>query len=300
MTAAIPTGSWSSAGAAPLIVSIPTRGPNLREFEPRFVRPWLARKDADWRLDELYDFVRRARRDARAHDALALDDRRQSRSQRRLALSRPGDDRIVPDDDLRRRAALSAGRGARRGRDRRAAAALFRSLPRRAPSARSRGCANASRASRCSTPIRSARAFRACSRASCRCSTSARIRRKSCDPALARGGRRGSRRQRRKLGRRRPLQGRLDHPRTTAAPSAASTRCNSNSPAAPICRSRSASTDELAGAARRCARGQDARDAAAECWRRCWLRWRLRKLTRRAPHLVIPASGREAARSAPD
>ena len=26
-------------------------------FEPAFVSPWLARKDADWRLDELYDFV---------------------------------------------------------------------------------------------------------------------------------------------------------------------------------------------------------------------------------------------------
>ncbi len=44
-------------GAAPLIVSIPHAGTNLSEFEPQFVNPWLARKDADWRLDELYDFV---------------------------------------------------------------------------------------------------------------------------------------------------------------------------------------------------------------------------------------------------
>jgi formiminoglutamase len=44
-------------GAAPLIVSIPHAGLDLSEFEPKFVDPWLARKDADWRLDELYDFV---------------------------------------------------------------------------------------------------------------------------------------------------------------------------------------------------------------------------------------------------
>ena len=44
---------------APLIVSIPHAGTDLLEFEPAFVDPWLARKDADWRLDELYDFVAR-------------------------------------------------------------------------------------------------------------------------------------------------------------------------------------------------------------------------------------------------
>jgi N-formylglutamate deformylase len=42
---------------APLIVSIPHAGAELLGFEPAFVDPWLARKDADWRLDELYDFV---------------------------------------------------------------------------------------------------------------------------------------------------------------------------------------------------------------------------------------------------
>jgi N-formylglutamate deformylase len=41
----------------PLIVSIPHAGTDLLGFEPVFVDPWLARKDADWRLDELYDFV---------------------------------------------------------------------------------------------------------------------------------------------------------------------------------------------------------------------------------------------------
>jgi N-formylglutamate deformylase len=42
---------------APLIVSIPHAGTDLLTFEPAFVSPWLARKDADWRLDALYDFV---------------------------------------------------------------------------------------------------------------------------------------------------------------------------------------------------------------------------------------------------
>ena len=42
---------------APLILSIPHAGTALRDYEDQFVSPWLARKDADWRLDELYDFV---------------------------------------------------------------------------------------------------------------------------------------------------------------------------------------------------------------------------------------------------
>jgi N-formylglutamate deformylase len=42
---------------APLIVSIPHAGTELLGFEPAFVDPWLAREDADWQLDELYDFV---------------------------------------------------------------------------------------------------------------------------------------------------------------------------------------------------------------------------------------------------
>ncbi len=44
-------------GDAPLIVSIPHAGAELGAFEPRFADPWLARKDADWRLEELYDFL---------------------------------------------------------------------------------------------------------------------------------------------------------------------------------------------------------------------------------------------------
>jgi N-formylglutamate deformylase len=47
-----------SRGSAPLIVSVPHAGTTLGEFEPRFVNPWLARKDADWWIDALYDFAR--------------------------------------------------------------------------------------------------------------------------------------------------------------------------------------------------------------------------------------------------
>ena len=44
-------------GSAPLIVSIPHAGIDLLEWEQDFVDPWLARKDADWRIEELYDFA---------------------------------------------------------------------------------------------------------------------------------------------------------------------------------------------------------------------------------------------------
>ena len=33
------------------------RAIDLAGFEPRFVDPWLARKDADWRIEQLYDFA---------------------------------------------------------------------------------------------------------------------------------------------------------------------------------------------------------------------------------------------------
>jgi N-formylglutamate deformylase len=44
-------------GAARLLVSLPHTGTDLAALEPRLVSPWLARKDADWRVDELYDFA---------------------------------------------------------------------------------------------------------------------------------------------------------------------------------------------------------------------------------------------------
>lgn len=45
-------------GDAPLVVSIPHAGTDLAGFEPRFASPWLARRDADWHVPELYDFAR--------------------------------------------------------------------------------------------------------------------------------------------------------------------------------------------------------------------------------------------------
>ena len=120
---------------APLIVSIPHAGTDLLGFEPAFVNPWLARKDADWRLDALYDFVASARRDIGADAALALDHRRQSRSERRLALSRPSDDGTLS----RRRpstASRSIGRARRRTRPKSPSGGVFTSIPttRRSPS----------------------------------------------------------------------------------------------------------------------------------------------------------------------
>ena len=57
MTAERPNWLIVERREAPLIVSIPHAGTDLLGFEPDFVDPWLARKDADWRLDALYDFV---------------------------------------------------------------------------------------------------------------------------------------------------------------------------------------------------------------------------------------------------
>jgi N-formylglutamate deformylase len=57
MTAGPPDWLVVERRDAPLIISIPHAGTDLLGLEPAFADPWLARKDADWRLDELYDFV---------------------------------------------------------------------------------------------------------------------------------------------------------------------------------------------------------------------------------------------------
>jgi N-formylglutamate deformylase len=45
-------------GSEPLAVSIPHTGTDIPpEIEARLVSPWLARKDADWWIDRLYDFA---------------------------------------------------------------------------------------------------------------------------------------------------------------------------------------------------------------------------------------------------
>ena len=45
-------------GDAPLVVSIPHAGTLIPpDIEARLVSPWLARKDADWWLEQLYAFA---------------------------------------------------------------------------------------------------------------------------------------------------------------------------------------------------------------------------------------------------
>ncbi|HEY4366722.1 MAG TPA: N-formylglutamate deformylase [Steroidobacteraceae bacterium] len=44
-------------GDAPLLLSIPHTGLDLCGLVPRLVSPWLARKDADWWIEMLYDFA---------------------------------------------------------------------------------------------------------------------------------------------------------------------------------------------------------------------------------------------------
>lgn len=45
-------------GEAPLLVSLPHTGTEIPSpFDQDLVSPWLARKDADWWIDRLYDFV---------------------------------------------------------------------------------------------------------------------------------------------------------------------------------------------------------------------------------------------------
>ena len=45
-------------GTEPLVVAFPHGGSELAGLDARFVSPWLARRDADWHIGTLYDFVR--------------------------------------------------------------------------------------------------------------------------------------------------------------------------------------------------------------------------------------------------
>ncbi len=46
-------------GEAPLVVAFPHTGTDLPDaLLPRLISPWLARKDADWWIDRLYDFAK--------------------------------------------------------------------------------------------------------------------------------------------------------------------------------------------------------------------------------------------------
>ena len=58
MTAAPTPWLTLRRGSAPLIVSFPHTGTDIPpDIEPRLASPWLARKDADWWVDLLYDFA---------------------------------------------------------------------------------------------------------------------------------------------------------------------------------------------------------------------------------------------------
>ncbi|MBE1203376.1 N-formylglutamate deformylase [Aminobacter carboxidus] len=51
--------SWLTIqrGDAPLLVSIPHTGTDLAGLDDIFVSPWLARRDTDWWIEQLYDFA---------------------------------------------------------------------------------------------------------------------------------------------------------------------------------------------------------------------------------------------------
>ncbi|UZW57450.1 N-formylglutamate deformylase [Sphingobium sp. JS3065] len=51
--------SWLQVarGDAPLIVAFPHTGTDLADVGDQFRSPWLARRDADWWIDQLYDFA---------------------------------------------------------------------------------------------------------------------------------------------------------------------------------------------------------------------------------------------------
>lgn len=51
--------SWLTIhrGEAPLLLSMPHSGIELQGLEPRLVSPWLARRDADWWIPQLYEFA---------------------------------------------------------------------------------------------------------------------------------------------------------------------------------------------------------------------------------------------------
>jgi N-formylglutamate deformylase len=56
----MPLPSWLlvTRGQAPLVVSLPHTGTEIpAPYECGLVSPWLARKDADWWLEQLYDFA---------------------------------------------------------------------------------------------------------------------------------------------------------------------------------------------------------------------------------------------------
>ncbi len=224
---------------APLIVSIPHAGTDLSSSSRLSSSPWLARKDADWRLDELYDFVaplgatlvrtrlsrsiidvNRDPSGASLYPGQATTELVPTTTFDGEPLYRPGRAPDAAEIAERRRLyfdpyhAALAGEIARL-RQKHKRVALFD-----AHSIRSNDSASVRRRA---AGVQSRHEFR-----------------RKLRPPTARDGRRRAGGERANLHRRRALQGRLDHTRLWQAHAKASRPCSSNSPAAPICRSPSA------------------------------------------------------------
>ena len=160
-------------GHAPLILSMPHVGVDLADLAPRFVSRWLARKDTDWWVDRLYEFAAElgATIVRTAISRTVIDVNRDPSG----ASLYPGQatTELCPTTTFDGEPLYRDGRGAgRRGDRARAAPPISTPITRRwrLSSTRLRGRT----AESCSTTaIRSARAFPACSRASCPSSTSA-------------------------------------------------------------------------------------------------------------------------------
>ena len=205
-------GSPSGEGRAPLLVSLPHTGTDIPPaIEARLVSPWLARKDADWWIDRLYDFA--AELDATVvHTAICRTVIDVNRDPSGASLY-PGQatTELCPTTTFDGEPLYRAGQEPDAGGDRRAARQPIFDPYQRRSRARSRGCARPTRASCSTTATRSARSCRACSRASCRNSTSAPTAGASCDAGPDRRRRGRLRRDGARPGDQRPLQGRLHH-----------------------------------------------------------------------------------------
>ena len=205
------------------------------EIEAQLVSPWLARKDADYWVDVLYDFAHELGATTMRTSLSRTVDRRESRSVRRVAVSGPGDHRPVPARNLRRRAAVQDRPRARCRRDRAPARASI-SIPITGARGRTRAPARETRrAWCCTTRIRSARACRGCSTANCRSSTSAPTTARPATPALTAAHREDLRRLGVLARDQWPLPRRLDHAPLWQARKAASTRCRWSWPCAATC-----------------------------------------------------------------
>ena len=254
-------------GKAPLIVSIPHGGVELRDYEQRFVSPWIARKDADWRLDELYDFV----------GALGATLVRTSLSRSIIDVNRdPSGASLYPGQATTELCPTTTFdgeplyRGTRPTRTKSPNAGGPTSTPitqRSAP--RSPGSGRASTGLRCSMRTRSARAFRGCSTASCRCSISGRT---AARAAARNCGKRSAPRSLRAGGVLSSMaaSGAAGSPAAMESRGRGSRRSSSNSPAAAIC-SNPTSRRPPTGRNRSTTGAPPARERlCGACWRRSW------------------------------